>query len=171
LHWRALVYSPGVLLDEPLSNLGAKLWEQGRIWLKRLQREVGVTTAYVTHDQLEALALSDCIAVMGDGSMLQVGGLGQVHESPSSPEVAKFMGRCNFLPARVRRFEPDAGPLTVELEPIGRPAEVRSESQNEPGTPVTIAVRSERLQLSEQAQRDGAGVRNVFDAGFWQGVA
>jgi ABC-type Fe3+/spermidine/putrescine transport system ATPase subunit len=93
--------------------------------------------------------LSDRIAVMGDGSMLQVGGQGQIYEAPSSPEIAKVMGRSNFLLARVRRFEPDAGLLTIDLEPIGRSLEVRSESQYEPGTPVTIVVRSEWLQMSE----------------------
>lgn len=71
---RALVYSPSVLLlDEPLSNLDAKLREQARAWLKRLQEDLGITTVYVTHDQDEALALSDRIAVMSNGHMLQVG--------------------------------------------------------------------------------------------------
>ncbi len=90
---RALVYSPKVLLlDEPLSNLDAKLREQARAWLKRLQSELGITTVYVTHDQDEALALSDRIAVMSRGHMIQVGTPKEIYESPATAEVAAFVG-------------------------------------------------------------------------------
>src|SRR3954453_21264849 len=99
---RALVYSPTVLLlDEPLSNLDAKLREQARAWLKRLQEDLGITTVYVTHDQDEALALSDRIAVMSGGHMLQVADPHSVYERPATPEVAAFVGRCNFFQGTV----------------------------------------------------------------------
>src|SRR3954465_6595356 len=95
---RALVYSPTVLLlDEPLSNLDAKLREQARAWLKRLQADLGITTIYVTHDQDEALALSDRIAVMSEGDMVQIGTPHEIYEAPATAAVAAFVGRCNFL--------------------------------------------------------------------------
>jgi iron(III) transport system ATP-binding protein len=82
---RALVYSPSVLLlDEPLSNLDAKLREQARAWLKRLQADLGITTVYVTHDQDEALALSDRIAVMSEGDMVQIGTPREIYEEPAT---------------------------------------------------------------------------------------
>ncbi|HWT34127.1 MAG TPA: ABC transporter ATP-binding protein, partial [Microbacterium sp.] len=96
---RALVYSPSVLLlDEPLSNLDAKLREQARAWLKRLQADLGITTLYVTHDQDEALTLSDRIAVMFDGIMTQIGTPKDIYEHPATAQVAAFVGSCNFLP-------------------------------------------------------------------------
>lgn len=99
---RALVYSPTVLLlDEPLSNLDAKLREQARTWLKDLQQRVGITTVYVTHDQTEALTLSDRIAVLREGTLLQVGTPEEVYERPAGPAVADFIGRCAFLDATV----------------------------------------------------------------------
>ena len=99
---RALVYSPSLLLlDEPLSNLDAKLREQARAWLKRLQEDLGITTVYVTHDQDEALALSDRIAVMSEGDMLQIGTPHEIYEEPATAAVAAFVGRCNFLRGEV----------------------------------------------------------------------
>ena len=95
---RALIYSPTMLLlDEPLSNLDAKLREQARAWLKRLQTDLGITTVFVTHDQDEALALSDRIAVMSGGNMLQVASPNEIYETPATPDVAAFVGRCNFF--------------------------------------------------------------------------
>ena len=99
---RALVYSPGVLLlDEPLSNLDAKLREQARAWLKRLQVDLGITTIYVTHDQDEALSLSDRIAVMFDGHMTQIGTPVEIYESPATASVAAFVGSCNFFTGKL----------------------------------------------------------------------
>src|SRR4029450_5663517 len=101
---RALVYSPTVLLlDEPLSNLDAKLREQARAWLKRLQEDLGITTVYVTHDQDGAAALSDRIAVMSGGDMLQVASPHEIYETPATAEVAAFVGRCNFLRGTVEQ--------------------------------------------------------------------
>src|SRR3954468_19064347 len=100
---RALVYSPRILLlDEPLSNLDAKLREQARVWLKRLQSELGITTIHVTHDQEEALAMSDRIAVMSAGHLLQVGTPEDIYERPATAEVAAFIGRSNFIDGTIR---------------------------------------------------------------------
>ncbi len=99
---RAIVIEPGVLLmDEPLSNLDAKLRVQMRTVIKKLQRKLGITTIYVTHDQEEALAISDRIAVMKDGSIIQVGTPLEIYKKPSDPFVAGFIGTSNFLDATV----------------------------------------------------------------------
>jgi iron(III) transport system ATP-binding protein len=95
---RALAREPKLLLlDEPLSNLDAKLREQMRHELKRLQRETGVTTVYVTHDQSEALAISDRIAVMEEGEIVQIGRPREIYNRPASEFVAGFIGRTNLL--------------------------------------------------------------------------
>jgi len=95
---RALAREPKLLLlDEPLSNLDAKLREQMRHELKRLQRDTGVTTVYVTHDQSEALAISDRIAVMSDGRIAQIGRPRDIYNRPSSEFVAEFIGRTNLV--------------------------------------------------------------------------
>ncbi|RSM68248.1 ABC transporter ATP-binding protein [Actinoplanes sp. ATCC 53533] len=142
---RALVYSPSVLLlDEPLSNLDAKLREQARAWLKRLQEDLGITTVYVTHDQDEALALSDRIAVMSEGNMLQIGTPREIYETPATPEVAAFVGRCNFLLGRVE--DTADGRSHVRLDASGDIVEIISGHRVEPGQEVTIAIRPERLE-------------------------
>jgi iron(III) transport system ATP-binding protein len=95
---RALTKEPGLLLlDEPLSNLDAQLREQMRSELVRLQRNTGVTTIYVTHDQSEALAISDRIAVMNEGRIVQIGTPEEIYDRPDSSFVANFIGRSNFL--------------------------------------------------------------------------
>src|SRR6185312_1340939 len=112
---RALVKQPPLLLlDEPLSNLDAKLRERMRFELKRLQRELRVTTVYVTHDQSEALALSHEIAVMNDGRLMQVGTPRAVYERPASRFVADFVGTSNFIDGRV--LASDAQFVRVETE-------------------------------------------------------
>src|SRR5205085_2033262 len=99
---RALVMEPALLLlDEPLSNLDAKLRERMRFELKRLQRELRITTVYVTHDQSEALALSHQIAVMHEGRIQQIGRPRDVYERPANPFVADFVGNTNFLEGRL----------------------------------------------------------------------
>lgn len=95
---RAFVIEPSVLLmDEPLSNLDAKLRVQMRTVIKKLQRRLGITTIYVTHDQEEALAISDRIAVMKDGDIMQIGTPGEIYAKPQNPFVAGFIGVSNFL--------------------------------------------------------------------------
>jgi len=90
-----------LLLDEPLSNLDAKLREQMRFELKRLQHELGITTLYVTHDQSEALALSDSIAVFSTGRAVQLGPPHEIYRHPANRFVADFVGATNFLPGTV----------------------------------------------------------------------
>jgi iron(III) transport system ATP-binding protein len=100
---RALVLNPDILLlDEPLSNLDAKIRVQVRAEIRKLQQELGITTIYVTHDQEEALSLSDRVAVMKDGRVLQVGVPKELYERPRTRFVADFVGTNNLLPGQVR---------------------------------------------------------------------
>ncbi len=99
---RALVREPSLLLlDEPLSNLDAKLREQMRVELRRLQQRLGITTVYVTHDQVEALAVSDIIAVMQDGQIQQMGSPREIYQKPGNQFVAGFVGTTNWLEGRI----------------------------------------------------------------------
>ena len=108
---RAIVYSPQVLLfDEPLSNLDAQLREEMRLELKDIHREIGVTAVYVTHDQAEAMSLSDQIAVMGEGRILQVGSPRELYDEPVDARVARVLGRTNLL----------EGVLVDASHPLGR---------------------------------------------------
>jgi len=101
---RALVYEPAILLlDEPLSNLDAKLREQMRVEIRALQRKLGLTVLYVTHDQAEAMTLSDRIAVVNGGHFEQIGTPEEVYENPATPFVAEFLGRVVSLEGKIAR--------------------------------------------------------------------
>jgi ABC-type Fe3+/spermidine/putrescine transport system ATPase subunit len=145
---RALVYSPRILLlDEPLSNLDAKLRSQMRIELKRLQERVKVTVLFVTHDQIEAMSLSSRLAVMNHGRIEQLGTPQEVYERPSTPYVEDFLGRV--LRFRGRVVERGFHLALVELDDLGGAqlqAEVADESLG-PGDSVLIAIRPEHLEL------------------------
>lgn len=111
---RALVMQPKVLLfDEPLSNLDAKLREQMRTEIRRLQQRLGITTVYVTHDQSEAMSLSDRIAVIHDGRIEQVGTPSEIYQQPASLFVADFIGRANFIQSTV--MDQQDGGITLDL--------------------------------------------------------
>jgi len=148
---RALAIEPRLLLmDEPLSNLDAKLRVQMREDIRRVQRSLGITTLYVTHDQEEALALSDRLAVMNAGRLEQVGNPLEIYRYPATPFVAGFIGHTNFLHGRVEQVE--AGRAVVLLEAgAGEAAATVTvpAGQLAPGQAVTLAVRPERLGLQE----------------------
>jgi iron(III) transport system ATP-binding protein len=156
---RSLVVEPAILLlDEPLSNLDAKLRERMRTELKQLQRRTGITFVYVTHDQAEALALSDRIAVMDRGRLQQYGTPREVYRQPANRVVADFMGLVNLVPARVReaahrRGVVEAGPLRLALD---LPEDAR------PGDRVDLAIRPENIRLTP-ALSDGMGIRVRID--------
>jgi len=114
---RALVIEPQVLLlDEPLSNLDAKLRVQTRTEIRRLQKRLGITTIYVTHDQEEALSISDRIAVMNKGRVQQVGSPREVYESPANFFVTDFIGVVNFFRGKLKEFDPKEKKAAVELK-------------------------------------------------------
>jgi spermidine/putrescine transport system ATP-binding protein len=144
---RALVNRPSVLLlDEPLGALDLKLRHAMQMELRTLNREVGITFIYVTHDQEEALAMSDRIAVMSQGRVLQVGPAEQIYEQPSSRFVADFIGQTNLLPVRILGVS--GGMATVAL-PCGATVSGRaSAAVAVAGTDATLAVRPERITIS-----------------------
>jgi len=163
---RALVNRPKVLLlDEPLGALDLKLRRAMQLELKALQRSVGITFIYVTHDQEEAMTMSDRVAVMKSGKLLQVGSVQDIYDRPTSRFVAGFIGEINFLTG-------------VEVARSGHKAEIsvagvgtftgyaREASPN--GAPVTLAVRPERIRLSRESVGDNAvpvTIRNVVFRG------
>src|SRR3954452_2717729 len=152
---RALVMEPPLLLlDEPLSNLDAKLREDMRFELKRLQRELGITGVYVTHEQVEALAMSNRVAVMRDGQIQQVGKPRDVYEHPNSRFVADFIGTSNFIDGVVERRD---GGVYVVRTPDGE-LRVRSDADYSVGSPVVVAARPEHVALSAAANgANGSG--------------
>lgn len=114
---RAFVIEPSVLLmDEPLSNLDAKLRVQMRTVIKKLQRRLGITTIYVTHDQEEALAISDRIAVIREGNIMQVGSPEEIYKKPANMFVAGFIGVSNFVECEVDGTDPEAAVLNIKNE-------------------------------------------------------
>jgi iron(III) transport system ATP-binding protein len=147
---RALVMEPQLLLlDEPLSNLDAKLRERMRFELKRIQRELKLTTVYVTHDQNEALALSHMIAVMNDGQIAQIGTPRDIYERPRDRFVADFVGTTNFVDGVV--IGTDEGGRCRVRTALG---ELRVSGVEHAGVnaAVVISVRPEDVELSEAPQ-------------------
>ncbi|WP_397541982.1 polyamine ABC transporter ATP-binding protein [Roseovarius salis] len=151
---RAIVIEPDVLLlDEPLSALDANLREDMRVELKRIQDKIGVTTVFVTHDQSEALAMSDQIVVMSEGRVEQVGAPEEVYNTPASEFVANFLGASNILPARctaaggdVTMEEATFGTITV---PAAKAPKISGEGA------AKLVIRAEKLVLSTEAAPDG----------------
>ncbi len=150
---RAIVIEPPLmLLDEPLSNLDAKLRESLRYELKRLQRELGITSIYVTHDQIEALALSTNIAVMREGSIMQLGRPRDVYEYPKSKFVAEFIGTSNFLKGTVAAKETDH---YVVYTTDGRLRLHYSAADLPVGSDVIVSIRPEAVEISKLAMATG----------------
>ena len=153
---RALVMEPKLLLlDEPLSNLDAKLRERMRFELKRMQRELGLTTIYVTHDQSEALALSHEIAVMSAGQVVQIGSPRDIYERPRNKFVADFVGLTNFLDATVDA--PEEGHDRYHVNSSIGALSVTSLDRFARGETVLVSVRPEDIELREQ-RPDGVNV-------------
>ncbi|MDW8005154.1 MAG: ABC transporter ATP-binding protein, partial [Thermomicrobium sp.] len=134
-----------LLLDEPLGALDLKLRKEMQLELKHLQMTVGITFIYVTHDQEEALTMSDRIAVMNAGRVLQVGTPVEIYERPTSRFVADFIGESNFLPGRVVDVDRDVATVLVAGE---RPVRVRIETPVAAGQPVTVAIRPEKIRVT-----------------------
>ena len=154
---RSLVVEPSILLlDEPLSNLDAKLRERMRTELKELQRRTGITFVYVTHDQAEALALSDHVAVMSGGRLQQYGTPFEVYAHPANRMVADFMGLVNLVPGKVRGLANGGG--TVELSPDFT-LDVAALDGLKPGESVDIAIRPENIRLTAVASEPGSTAR------------
>ncbi len=154
---RAIVIQPDVLLlDEPLSALDANLREDMRVELKRIQDQLGITTIFVTHDQAEALAMSDRIVVMRDGLIEQIGAPEEVYNRPASEFVARFLGNSNVLPGRVESRDDRA--IKVAIDGVGTIlTEAVEEEGAAEGDPVRVVVRAEKLQLAAPEAQAEAG--------------
>jgi putative spermidine/putrescine transport system ATP-binding protein len=163
---RALVIEPRLLLlDEPLSNLDAKLREGMRFEILRIQRQLGITSIYVTHDQEEALTLSDRVVVMNEGHVMQIGAPTDIYERPENLFVASFIGKVNSYVCRVVEGADAERDATVGLDGVGR-LQVRAPRAMSEGETVTVAVRPERIRLTHRGQEE-VGVEaseNRFEA-------
>jgi iron(III) transport system ATP-binding protein len=184
---RALVMEPEVLLlDEPLSNLDARLRVSIRAELRRMQKNLGITTIYVTHDQTEALAMSDQVVVMNKGEVVQVGTPREIYFAPRNPFVASFVGMANLLEARVVALPPggavfDADGLRIctrcrrtDLEPgmtallSIRPEHIRltAASDTRPSTGREAAPGSDGTSLDSSAQIRGTVLTSLFEGAY-----
>jgi iron(III) transport system ATP-binding protein len=161
---RSLVVEPSILLlDEPLSNLDAKLRERMRTELKELQRRTGITFVYVTHDQAEALALSDHVAVMSGGRLQQYGTPFEVYAHPANRMVADFMGLVNLVPGKVRGLANGGG--IVELSPDFT-LDVAALDGLKPGESVDIAIRPENIRLTALAREASGQLAKITNQVF-----
>jgi spermidine/putrescine transport system ATP-binding protein len=143
---RALIGRPQVLLlDEPLTALDLKLRKAMQLELRRIQEELGTTFLYVTHDQEEALTMSDRIALMNEGRIIQEGDPAEIYERPRTVFASHFIGEANHLHGVVAATECDAIRVRVEgLDVLAPPASVK------PGEPVVVSIRPERIELGPQ---------------------
>ena len=154
---RALIKRPKVLLlDEPLGALDKKLREQMQLELRALQKSVGITFVFVTHDQEEALVMSDRVAVMSKGRVLQVASPNGLYERPNSRFVADFIGTMNFFDGRVRKSA--SGIDIIDAGPLGEVEAATEGNRPGVGTDVVLAIRPEKLKLHFEAPAEGANI-------------
>ncbi len=147
---RALVFEPEVLLlDEPLSNLDARLRAQMGDEFRALQRRLKITTLYVTHDQEEAMALSDRVVVMDKGRALQVGAPETVYRRPASRAVAAFFGTPNFIEAKVTACQSAGDDHVLTIEGAGAQGDCRAGQAHRPGDTVLVMIRAEDVALGQ----------------------
>lgn len=159
---RSLVMEPRVLLfDEPLSNLDAKLRVQMRSEIHGLQRRLDVTSVYVTHDQIEAMALSDRIVIMNEGQIEQIDTPEQIYRHPASRFVADFIGRANFLNTRVEALNSNNANISI----LGQQVEISMETPLSVDTTIVALVRPEALTLRDDSTLKQAEVIQVMYLG------
>jgi ABC-type Fe3+/spermidine/putrescine transport system ATPase subunit len=162
---RALAPEPPLLLlDEPLSNLDAALRERTRDELRALLKRLGMTAVFVTHDQEEAFALSDRIAVMSRGVLQQLGTPESLYAAPANAFVASFLGRANFLPATVQPADGDGIAAKLDAGPVWRAR--AADAGASPGTAVRLMVRPEQLRITPGSGSDDALRGRVIDRRF-----
>jgi len=147
---RSLIVTPSVLLlDEPLSNLDALLREQMRVEIRKIQKELGITAVYVTHDRVEAMSLSDRVVVMKDGYVRQIGSPSEIYEDPNSRFVAGFVGKAAFFPVKVKKHEKK----TWVCELGGKDVLVERSADNVAvGSEAVLMARPESLRIVESGQ-------------------
>ncbi len=156
---RALVLEPGVLLfDEPLSNLDAKLRVTMRTEIRKIQQKVGITAIYVTHDQSEAMSISDKIIIMHKGRVEQVGTPREIYYHPTSRFVADFIGETNFVPAKIVSA---AGEKAI-IDVAGRRLEVNNFAHGRPGEEAALVIRPEAAALAEEGLLEAEVTLSTF---------
>ncbi len=160
---RVLVIEPEILLlDEPLSALDKKMREEMKFWIKNIQKSVGITTIYVTHDQSEALTMSDRIAVMNEGRVLQIGTPVEIYEAPGSRFIAEFIGESNLLSGRMNGDgQVEIGGISVPLEP-----EVQTAAS---GQAVHLLIRPEQIRLEPTDDGEPSRLRGRIADEIYQG--
>jgi ABC-type Fe3+/spermidine/putrescine transport system ATPase subunit len=163
---RALVIAPHLLLlDEPLGSLDARLRQQLRGEIKRLQEKLGTTTIFVTHDQEEALSMARTIVVMRNAAIEQIGTPEELYQRPATSFVANFMGSCNFLKARAASRR--AGSLLCVIEGSPLEIEIEDDSVFSPGGALTLAIRPERVEVTtDHAPPKASWPGTVMDATY-----
>lgn len=145
---RAVVIEPKVLLfDEPLSNLDAKLREYMRDELRKLQKRLGITSLYVTHDQAEAMAISDKVIIMNQGNIEQIGSPREIYEYPNSKFVADFIGKSNFVSAKVMDKTNDG--ITVKAKDLSLTIPKPGKTDVKVGDDVVMGIRPESIHLTK----------------------
>ena len=165
---RALIKRPKVLLlDEPLGALDKKLREEMQLELRALQETVGITFIFVTHDQEEALTLSDRIAVMSQGQVLQMASPGELYDRPANVEVADFIGQMNFFDASVKELT--NGEAVLETAGLGTVTARGAPAFVHCGDRVVVAVRPEKLMLSPERDDSRAGVQGMMTTATFLG--
>lgn len=158
---RALINQPSVLLlDEPLSALDAKLRQHMLIELDAIHDKIGITFIYVTHDQQEALSVSDRVAVMNEGSVLQIGSPSEIYESPSNGFVARFIGETNFINGKVIEIK-DSRFASVEVDGLGL-IDVYLDKTAVPGDKVKVSIRPEKIRVTKEKPRESTPFINVL---------
>ena len=165
---RVLVTRPRILLlDEPLSALDKNLREEMKYWIKGLQRSLGITTIYVTHDQSEALTMSDRIGVMNKARVVQIGSPIEVYERPADIFVTTFIGHSNLLDATVERLTADAVTLGVggEASVVAPPRKGLASGQQ-----VKLVIRPENVLLDDDGGGGLASLPGIVDAKVYQGA-
>ena len=163
---RAIVFEPQVLLlDEPLSALDANMREEMRVEIKKIQKETGITAIFVTHDQEEALSMSDRIVVMNAGAVEQIGTPQEVYETPATAFVADFLGKANMLAGTVSR----SGRATAVALASGQTVEVACPRPLAQGSKVTVVVRPQKLSVGAVGANRLAG--RVVSASYLGGSA
>lgn len=159
---RALVVEPSVLLfDEPLSNLDVLLREQMRVEIKRIQKEVGITAVYVTHDRTEALTLSDKIVLMKSGKIEQIGSAEDVYERPMNRFVAEFMGKINFVPVEVLEIVRDETIVKLKNRTYKIPSLPTAQSDR-----YVLGCRPEAMKITADGPIDGKIKTIVYMGNF-----
>lgn len=163
---RALINEPSVLLlDEPLSALDAKLRQNLLVELDNIHDQIGITFIYVTHDQSEALSVSDRIAVMNQGKVLQIGTPFEIYESPATEFVAQFIGETNIFDSRVIECSPwkdNEFMVTLDIPELGKQIKVTDYDKTSNGQQVSFTVRPEKVRISLEEPHTTGKELNVF---------